>query len=54
MGDAAFTLTVKVIKSQCLLEGTHSLVLGALNRVQLKLHPNAFYPCFACAVMNHL
>ncbi|XP_047924504.2 leucine-rich repeat serine/threonine-protein kinase 2 isoform X1 [Anser cygnoides] len=32
MGDAAFTLTVKVIKSQCLLEGTHSLVLGALNR----------------------
>uniref|UniRef100_A0A8C2T3E1 non-specific serine/threonine protein kinase n=1 Tax=Coturnix japonica TaxID=93934 RepID=A0A8C2T3E1_COTJA len=30
--DAAFTLTVKVIKSQCLLEGTHSLVLGALNR----------------------
>ncbi|KAI6079098.1 Leucine-rich repeat serine/threonine-protein kinase 2 [Aix galericulata] len=34
MGDAAFTLTVKVIKSQCLLEGTHSLVLGALNRFQ--------------------
>ncbi|OXB81040.1 UNVERIFIED_CONTAM: hypothetical protein H355_004960 [Colinus virginianus] len=32
MGDAAFTLTVKVMKSQCLLEGTHSLVLGALNR----------------------
>uniref|UniRef100_A0A8B9CZR0 non-specific serine/threonine protein kinase n=1 Tax=Anser brachyrhynchus TaxID=132585 RepID=A0A8B9CZR0_9AVES len=32
MPDAAFTLTVKVIKSQCLLEGTHSLVLGALNR----------------------
>ncbi|NXL00767.1 LRRK2 kinase, partial [Mesembrinibis cayennensis] len=30
--DAAFALTVKVIKSQCLLEGTHSLVLNALNR----------------------
>lgn len=33
VGDAAFVLTVKVIKSQCLLEGTHSLVLNALNRV---------------------
>ncbi|XP_064301306.1 leucine-rich repeat serine/threonine-protein kinase 2 isoform X2 [Phalacrocorax carbo] len=32
VGDAAFALTVKVIKSQCLLEGTHSLVLNALNR----------------------
>uniref|UniRef100_A0A8C3PJA6 non-specific serine/threonine protein kinase n=1 Tax=Calidris pygmaea TaxID=425635 RepID=A0A8C3PJA6_9CHAR len=32
MPDAAFALTVKVIKSQCLLEGTHSLVLNALNR----------------------
>ncbi|NXO52619.1 LRRK2 kinase, partial [Aramus guarauna] len=32
VGDAAFALTVKVIKSQCLLEGTHSLVLSALNR----------------------
>ncbi|NWU95545.1 LRRK2 kinase, partial [Upupa epops] len=32
MGDAALSLTVKVIKSQCLLEGTHSLVLNALNR----------------------
>ncbi|NXC70111.1 LRRK2 kinase, partial [Anhinga anhinga] len=30
--EAAFALTVKVIKSQCLLEGTHSLVLNALNR----------------------
>ncbi|KAF4793882.1 leucine rich repeat kinase 2 [Turdus rufiventris] len=32
VGDAAFVLTGKVIKSQCLLEGTHSLVLNALNR----------------------
>uniref|UniRef100_A0A803VB99 Leucine rich repeat kinase 2 n=1 Tax=Ficedula albicollis TaxID=59894 RepID=A0A803VB99_FICAL len=32
VGDAAFALTGKVIKSQCLLEGTHSLVLNALNR----------------------
>ncbi|XP_075348126.1 leucine-rich repeat serine/threonine-protein kinase 2 isoform X1 [Mycteria americana] len=32
VGDGAFALTVKVIKSQCLLEGTHSLVLNALNR----------------------
>ncbi|XP_035747561.1 leucine-rich repeat serine/threonine-protein kinase 2 isoform X1 [Egretta garzetta] len=32
VGDAAFALTLKVIKSQCLLEGTHSLVLSALNR----------------------
>ncbi|KFV14589.1 Leucine-rich repeat serine/threonine-protein kinase 2, partial [Tauraco erythrolophus] len=32
VGDAAFALRVKVIKSQCLLEGTHSLVLNALNR----------------------
>ncbi|KAM9245877.1 leucine-rich repeat serine/threonine-protein kinase 2 [Leptosomus discolor] len=32
VGDAAFALTVKVVKSQCLLEGTHSLVLSALNR----------------------
>ncbi|XP_030816227.1 leucine-rich repeat serine/threonine-protein kinase 2 isoform X3 [Camarhynchus parvulus] len=32
VGDAALALTGKVIKSQCLLEGTHSLVLNALNR----------------------
>ncbi|XP_067324906.1 leucine-rich repeat serine/threonine-protein kinase 2 isoform X1 [Anolis sagrei] len=31
LGDADFALTMKVIKNQCLLEGTHVLVLDALN-----------------------
>lgn len=52
VGDAAFALTVKVIKSQCLLEGTHSLVLNALNRVYLKLYSNEFCHCFTLVMVN--
>jgi len=54
VGGAAFALTVKVIKSQCLLEGTHSLVLNALNRVYLKLYSNYFCHYFTLAMVNHL
>uniref|UniRef100_A0A8C8VP56 non-specific serine/threonine protein kinase n=1 Tax=Pelusios castaneus TaxID=367368 RepID=A0A8C8VP56_9SAUR len=32
MGDADLVFTLKVIKNQCLSEGTHTLVLDALNR----------------------
>lgn len=54
VGDAAFVLTGKVIKSQCLLEGTHSLVLNALNRVQLKLYSDGFCHYFILEVVNNL
>lgn len=34
---ACLNLPVKVIKKQCLLERTHTLILEALNKVCLKI-----------------